>query len=370
MTNYLLFYSFKPILVTHTDDQCSDHLVYLSIERIQFSDCKGRVSASPVEWQKELTATSCEVDVCKIPGNIAKPSTIAVAPTVSDLDVQYMESEQKIRVYLYGKALVPTVKLRPTEVIIESIPIGSTAEREVCLTNTEELPIHVSFRKATNIYVTPSHVFLKPTRSVEVLLTVKPTATGHTQQKLWFTLLAKTWPPIGNPCLAKVGSVCLPITYDCPAVTTIPKTVFTMGITPIITNEIGVVNERITFSSGIEKPRAALVTPVLWQKVPPGTSRFPQEEAKIVVETLLQKSLQNECEELYDSYASSSDEGNTNLELLVPLKHSKRCYKQKVILTTEYTNGRLEDSLIAFPNDRSKSLRPWPKHKITRYTAV
>lgn len=46
---------------------------------------------------------------------------------------------------------------------------------------------------------------------------------------------------------------------------------------------------------------------------------------------------------------------------------AKRCYVAEVIENKGWFSDKPEDALIAFPNDRPRSLRPWPERKVIRY---
>ncbi|XP_031343517.1 uncharacterized protein LOC116171024 isoform X2 [Photinus pyralis] len=168
-------------------------------------------------------------------------------------------SNNIVRVVLFGESLEPSVKVRPDTFDFQKIKIQSVNTRELFLSNeSEELPIIFLYQKKTCVEIQPKMITLQPKESVEVSLTVVPTRIGDHSTTIVFDLLFYNRPR-QNDGNIKVGEVRIPIKWEVLSETTHPKAVLNMGITPNYIKEVGMFTDDIRFTSKVQIPRATLV---------------------------------------------------------------------------------------------------------------
>lgn len=166
-------------------------------------------------------------------------------------------AKKYLTIYLHGEAETPQVTTLPTEFMLCDLEFDVEVKRVLLIQNkSSRLPITLKYNKVPFVFIHPSLIRVEAAVGLEVLIRFKVAKLGPINTKLRFDLLYKDKLLSHYQC---VGQIELPVKLMVKSVWKKPKPQFNMGITPMITNEVGFLTDDVRFNTKIEKPRSAMV---------------------------------------------------------------------------------------------------------------
>ncbi|CAH1960120.1 unnamed protein product [Acanthoscelides obtectus] len=186
----------------------------------------------------------------------------SIAPQVSYQKTEIVFTHTKLRVCLYGEIEEASVTLLPDACRAEDLNVSVIHNFTFTIRNNSKyLPVTFKYNKVSCMETFPKECTLKPDGSVDVLLQLRPTKIGkvHTNVEFDLTYLGE------DKTVYRVGQARLAVTYEVhqekaekETAGLLPK--FNMGITPMVTNEVGFLVDDIRFNSDVKQmPRQAIV---------------------------------------------------------------------------------------------------------------
>nr|CAI5825410.1 unnamed protein product [Callosobruchus analis] len=186
----------------------------------------------------------------------------SIAPQVSYQRTEIVFTHSKLRVCLYGEIEKASVTLLPDAFSGDDLNVSVIHNFTFTIRNNSRyLPVTFKYNKVSCIETFPKEYTLKPSGSVDVLLQLRPTKIGKVQTNVVFDLTYHG----EDRVVYNVGKARFAVTYEVhqekaekEAAGLLPK--FNMGITPMITNEVGFLVDDIKFSSNVNQmPIQAIV---------------------------------------------------------------------------------------------------------------
>lgn len=203
-----------------------------------------RKAASDTKQRKSSLISNIGLDVFD---DLPAPKTLTYALTNS------------LRIFLFANIESPQVMFVPDKIDVGQVFLYQSEYRVIEIRNlSTKLPITVKYNKTGFVDVYPPIKSLEARSSAELAVTIKSLKTGPEKFELKFDLLFQ---PNSYSGLESVGVVHIPITYDCPICTTLLPPKFVLGITPLITNEVGILTDSIKFNdTEAKRPQSAVIT--------------------------------------------------------------------------------------------------------------
>ncbi|XP_057651184.1 LOW QUALITY PROTEIN: cilia and flagella-associated protein 47-like [Diorhabda carinulata] len=177
--------------------------------------------------------------------------------SVASIDNQFSEIEftsNYLRICLYGEIEEPNVRLTPHSIDRDDLYVGTLYRFTFNIKNCSKyLPITFKYEKLACFQIVPPEMTLKPNCSVDVWLLLKPSTIGQIDTNINLRLTYKAY-----GIVYKVGTAHFHARYICHKhpgiVSPMIKPQFNMGITPIITHEVGFLVDDIRFNQAKTAP--------------------------------------------------------------------------------------------------------------------
>ncbi|KAG5884668.1 hypothetical protein JTB14_033206 [Gonioctena quinquepunctata] len=240
---YILGVSFIPKrMKTITQNYC---MTFLRILRINYRD--GLVE------DKDIKVTTFS-SVSELDYTIVSHENIQT--TGNELNMM----DTCLRVCLYGEIEEAAVEIKPNAFDINDLVEGQICIRTFNVKNkSKNLPIIMKHYKVACIEFEPEEIDLEPDGNVDVLLSIRPKKIGFQEHKLILKLLYRSRDNMSY----EVGSTFIYLRYATSSNQRpgMPKAnpKYNMGITPIVTNEVGFLVDDVRYNTEIKKPLQAIV---------------------------------------------------------------------------------------------------------------
>ncbi|XP_054287895.1 cilia- and flagella-associated protein 47-like [Macrosteles quadrilineatus] len=165
--------------------------------------------------------------------------------------------EISVLFYVYGEAEIPSLSIIPDALYFPDTLVGATVVKVVQLTNKTNQLLAFQYSKIPFFEVIPDFKKLSPKTSYDVTVKLCARNIGFLPKILSFNILAEK-NATDKQDFHVVNHINVRIFGNVKSQNILPKPTFNLGITPMITNEVGFLTDGVTFASRIKKPRCAL----------------------------------------------------------------------------------------------------------------
>lgn len=162
-----------------------------------------------------------------------------------------------VSIYLHGEAETVNVSVQPSALDLINMKMGVEERRVLQIRNhSMYLPIVLRYKKVPFITINPVLQALSKNEIRDVLIKINPRRLGNITTKIVFDLLFKH---LHDEKYQELGTIEIPVTLDVTSYTNHFQPRFNVGITPMLTNEVGFLTDDVTFESDIKKPQCAMI---------------------------------------------------------------------------------------------------------------